>query len=58
MRSCSLLIYACIMFSGAVVSYFFIPETLGKTLEELSNEDQMDFIKRTSSRSFSLLTSR
>lgn len=39
-----LLIYAFFMLSGAVASWYMIPETLGKSLEELSNEEQTNFI--------------
>ncbi|RHZ61205.1 hypothetical protein Glove_349g115 [Diversispora epigaea] len=38
-------IFAIFMFAGLLFT-FFIPETKGKTLEELSNEDQKDFIRR------------
>ncbi|CAG8819398.1 28050_t:CDS:2, partial [Racocetra persica] len=38
-------IFAVFMLSGLIVTYFCVPETKGKTLEELSNEDQTGFIK-------------
>ncbi|CAG8589778.1 558_t:CDS:2 [Racocetra fulgida] len=38
-------IFAVFMLSGLIVTYFCVPETKGKTLEELSNEDQDGFIK-------------
>ena len=44
-RCYRLFIYAAFMASGAVVTYMTIPETLGRTLEELSNEDQREFIR-------------
>ena len=40
----SLEIFAFFMLTG-VFSTLLIPETMGKSLEELSNEDQQDFVK-------------
>ncbi|CAG8591070.1 5410_t:CDS:2 [Diversispora eburnea] len=38
-------IFAAFMFAGLLFT-FLIPETKGKTLEELSNEDQNDFVRK------------
>ncbi|CAG8688738.1 15266_t:CDS:2, partial [Dentiscutata erythropus] len=38
-------IFAAFMFAGLLFT-FLIPETKGKTLEELSNEDQHDFVRK------------
>jgi MFS transporter, PHS family, inorganic phosphate transporter len=40
----SLEIFALFMLTG-IFSTFLIPETKGKSLEELSNEDQSDFVQ-------------
>lgn len=38
-------VFAAFMFSGLIVTFLMIPETKGKSLEQLSNEDQRDFIR-------------
>ncbi|KJA16682.1 hypothetical protein HYPSUDRAFT_206867 [Hypholoma sublateritium FD-334 SS-4] len=47
-------IFAFFMLTG-VFSTLLIPETMGKSLEELSNEDQQDFVKGTTTRSAQLI---
>ncbi|CAG8499570.1 16038_t:CDS:2 [Cetraspora pellucida] len=38
-------IFAVFMLAGLIVTYFCVPETKGRTLEELSNENQDGFVK-------------
>lgn len=40
----SLEIIAFFMMTGILSTYFLLPETKNKTLEELSNEDQRGFV--------------
>ncbi|CAG8726086.1 7752_t:CDS:2, partial [Dentiscutata heterogama] len=37
-------IFAVFMFAGLIVTFFFVPETKNKSLEDLSNENQEGFI--------------
>jgi len=40
-------IFAFFMLTGLIATYFCTPETKGKTLEDLSQEDQSNFVKGT-----------
>jgi PHS family inorganic phosphate transporter-like MFS transporter len=50
-------IFAAFMFSGVISTWLLIPETNGRTLEDISNEDQRNFVKSsdTSSRRTNLI---